>query len=138
MLTLLSCQSLTKRGDVVVTLTLGASLKTVLTQTSTITLRTLIIIILASTLLSSCGQNSNKKENIKVQTLDTSQNNNNLTVQSLKHNLTDSLVRFSNLSEVLQRDDEAKYVLYLTEVNKKKIGVIAITDSVLFFFSTIQ
>jgi hypothetical protein len=55
--------------------------------------------------------------------------------KSLKQELTDSLAIYSSLTEVVKRDDSSKYVLFLREVNKHKIGVVALTDSVLFLFN---
>lgn len=53
-------------------------------------------------------------------------------VKYLKQILSDTLNKYADASEYLRKDD--KYVLYIHEINNKKIGIMAITDSVLFLF----
>lgn len=95
-----------------------ALMKTIITI-KTILLNLIILMVV------SCSVKTNQFENNKIEC-----KNLNL----LKKSLIDSLNRFQNLNEVLLRDDSSKYVLYINEVNNKKIGIIAITDSVLFLF----
>lgn len=76
----------------------------------------------------SCTENSHIKKN------EFSVYSNKWSIPILKAKLLDSLYRFSQLSEVLLRDDSAHYVLYINEFENKKVALIAITDSILFLF----
>ncbi|HET9503137.1 MAG TPA: hypothetical protein VFO93_06330 [Hymenobacter sp.] len=60
-----------------------------------------------------------------------------LTATSEK-SLTDSLYKYMHLSEFVSRGDSARYVLYGENLGTDKIGVVAITDSVLLFFQSIH
>lgn len=56
----------------------------------------------------------------------------------LKRVLSDSVIHYSYFTQLLRRDDSAYYVFYVTEVNNKKIAVVAITDSTLLLFQNIN
>lgn len=79
-----------------------------------------------------CCQNPNKLEKVKRSPFYPPDSS----VKYLKQILIDTLTKYSNASDYLLEDD--KYVLYINEIDNRKISVIAITDSVLFLFENVK
>lgn len=59
-------------------------------------------------------------------------------LQKLEAALTDSLFKYRHLQEFTQRDDSARYALYGTQTTFGKVGVVAVTDSVLLVFQEVK
>ncbi|MEI9943555.1 MAG: hypothetical protein WDN26_04980 [Chitinophagaceae bacterium] len=83
--------------------------------------------------LMSCRDNQPSKEKTGLRK-DSAYYQQKLPVKVLKQKLTDSLYRFSEISELVLKGSDDKYVLLIKELNGIKTGIIAINDSVMYLF----
>lgn len=92
-------------------------------------MRILYFIFFLILLLTFCLNNSKKKtpDYIQANLKDTFK-------KDLKQILIDSLYSLSNSSDTIIHDNSSKYMVFITQLNNQKIGVITITDSDLFIF----